>query len=175
MGRSQLQACETFLIYRRCRPRTGARRLQRVIEMGSRNLIVAFRLFFACPKSPSRPRVLSPPNLKSRRSPTRSPTKTRSSRHREIRRKTGRCATRSSRMRTGHVPEGGGPAPAAGLSRQSVFSPGNDPKGSIDQGVPMGCKIVRWVKFRHAQRVVRRDPVERRPYRPCLPRPDGAS
>ena len=109
------------------------------------------RLSFACPKSPSRPRVLSPPNLKNRRSPTRSPTKTRSSRHREIRRKTGRCATRSSRMRTGHVPEGGGPGPAAGLSRQSVFSPGSDPKGSIEQAVPMGCKIVRWVNFHHAR------------------------
>ena len=67
------------------------------------------RLSVACPKSPSRPRVLSPPSRKSRRSPTRSPTKTRSSRHRAIRRTTGRCATRSSRTRTGHVPE----APAA--------------------------------------------------------------
>jgi hypothetical protein len=53
-------------------------------------------------------------------------------------------------MRTGHVPEGGGPGPAAGLSRQSVFSPGRDPKGSIEQAVPMGCKIVRWVNFHHA-------------------------
>ena len=72
------------------------------------------RLSFACPKSPSRPRVLSPPNLKSRRSRTRSPTRTRSSRHHEIRRTTGRCATRSSRMRTGHVPE----APAAQFKSQ---------------------------------------------------------